>query len=73
MSDADDRKEHKAADHKAEELRGRLKEGVGKATDDEALKRQGENEQTASKVKQAGDKLKDAAKQTKDRVTKDDK
>ena len=71
MSDADDR--NKATEHKADELRGQLKEGVGKATDDESLERQGKNEQTASKVKQAGDKLKDAAEQTKDRVTKDDK
>ena len=49
-------------DNKAEELSGKAKEGVGKATDDEALERQGRNEQRKSSLKQAGEKVKDAFK-----------
>jgi len=47
-------------DNKAEELRGKAKEGVGKATDDEELEAQGKRDQATSDVKQAGEKLKDA-------------
>ena len=49
-------------DHKAEELKGRAKEAVGKATDDEELENQGKGDQAKSNLKQAGDKLKDAFK-----------
>ena len=49
-------------DNKAEELGGKVKEGVGKATDDEALERQGRNDQRKSSLKQAGEKIKDAFK-----------
>jgi uncharacterized protein YjbJ (UPF0337 family) len=47
-------------DHKLEELRGKAKETVGRATDDEALEAQGERDQTKSNLKQAGEKVKDA-------------
>jgi uncharacterized protein YjbJ (UPF0337 family) len=50
------------ADHKAEELGGKVKEGVGKATDDERLEAEGKADQTSSNLKQAGDKVKDAFK-----------
>lgn len=60
------------AEHKGEELRGKLKEGVGKATGDDRLERQGQTDQASSKAKQAGDDLKDAAGNLKDRVSGDD-
>lgn len=47
-------------DNKAQELTGKVKEGVGKATDDENLEAQGKNDQTKSNLKQAGEKVKDA-------------
>lgn len=49
-------------DNKAEELKGRAKETVGDATGDEALARQGRNEQRKGSIKQAGEKIKDAFK-----------
>ena len=48
--------------NKAEELRGKAKEGVGEATDDPALADQGRREQATSNLKQAGEKVKDAFK-----------
>jgi uncharacterized protein YjbJ (UPF0337 family) len=50
------------AQHKGEELRGKAKEAVGRATNDEALENQGKRDQASSDVKQAGDKVKDAFK-----------
>jgi uncharacterized protein YjbJ (UPF0337 family) len=49
-------------DNKAEELGGKVKEGVGKATDDESLEAEGKNDQRGSKVKQAVEDVKDAFK-----------
>jgi uncharacterized protein YjbJ (UPF0337 family) len=49
-------------DNKAEELGGKVKEGVGKATDDEKLEAQGKADQSSSKLKQAGEDIKDAFK-----------
>jgi uncharacterized protein YjbJ (UPF0337 family) len=49
-------------DNKAEELRGKAKEGVGRATDDEELEAQGRADQGKSNLKQAGEKIKDAFK-----------
>ncbi|MBW0116979.1 CsbD family protein [Pseudonocardia abyssalis] len=49
-------------DHKAEELKGKVKEGVGSATGDENLENQGRNDQAKSNLKQAGEKVKDAFK-----------
>ncbi|TWF81338.1 CsbD-like protein [Pseudonocardia hierapolitana] len=51
---------HEKMDHKLEELGGKAKEAVGRATDDEELEAQGERDQTKSNLKQAGDKVKDA-------------
>jgi uncharacterized protein YjbJ (UPF0337 family) len=49
-------------DNKLEELGGKAKEAVGRATDDESLEAQGERDQTKSNLKQAGEKVKDAFK-----------
>jgi uncharacterized protein YjbJ (UPF0337 family) len=46
--------------NKLEDLGGKAKEGVGSATGDEALERQGERDQSKSDLKQAGEKVKDA-------------
>jgi len=68
---ADDRDDNKA-ENKGEELRGKVKEGIGKATGDERLERQGQTDQASGKAKQAGEDLKDAAGKLKDRVSGDD-
>ena len=47
-------------DNKAEELRGKAKEGVGRLTDDEELEAQGRADQAKADIKQAGEKVKDA-------------
>jgi uncharacterized protein YjbJ (UPF0337 family) len=48
--------------NKAQEARGKLKEGAGRATDDERLAAEGRADQTGANVKQAGEKVKDAFK-----------
>jgi uncharacterized protein YjbJ (UPF0337 family) len=50
------------ADNKAEELGGKVKEGVGKATDDERLEAEGKADQKSSKLKQAAENVKDVFK-----------
>lgn len=50
------------ADNKLEDLGGKAKEAAGKATGDDALKRQGERDQSKADFKQAGEKVKDAFK-----------
>jgi uncharacterized protein YjbJ (UPF0337 family) len=49
-------------DNKSEELGGKVKEGLGKATDDERLEAEGKADQSSSKLKQAGENIKDAFK-----------
>ncbi|AGL14141.1 CsbD family protein [Actinoplanes sp. N902-109] len=49
-------------DNKAEEFGGKVKEGVGKATDDHSLEAEGKADQSSSKLKQAGENIKDAFK-----------
>ncbi|GAB2622173.1 hypothetical protein Aab01nite_76600 [Paractinoplanes abujensis] len=49
-------------DNKAEEVGGKVKEGVGRATDDEQLEAEGRADQGKSKLKQAGENIKDAFK-----------
>jgi uncharacterized protein YjbJ (UPF0337 family) len=49
-------------DNKSEDLRGKAKETVGRATDDEELEAQGRADQSKSDIKQAGEKIKDAFK-----------
>ncbi|HZI96487.1 MAG TPA: CsbD family protein [Actinomycetales bacterium] len=50
------------ADNQGQKVRGKVKEGVGRATDDEALEAQGKRDQSSSDLKQAGEKVKDAFK-----------
>ena len=49
-------------DNKMEDLGGKAKEGVGRATGDDELQAQGEGDQAKSDLKQAGEKIKDAFK-----------
>ena len=48
--------------NKAEELKGQAKEGYGKATNDPEYEAEGKVDQLSANVKQAGEKIKDAAK-----------
>jgi uncharacterized protein YjbJ (UPF0337 family) len=57
MSDTD------KAKNKVEEVGGKVKEGVGKATGDQSLENQGKVDQTKGNLKQAGEKVKDAFKE----------
>ncbi|MDH2425469.1 CsbD family protein [Sphaerisporangium sp. TRM90804] len=57
--------------NKAEELKGKAKQGVGDLTDDDRLRAEGEADESKGKLKQAGERVKDAAKNVKDAVTKD--
>ncbi|MDQ3751782.1 MAG: CsbD family protein [Actinomycetota bacterium] len=50
------------ANNKGEELRGKVKEGAGRATNDPELERQGQRDQSKADVKQAGEKVKDSIK-----------
>ena len=42
-----------------EELAGKAKEGMGRATDDERLEAEGKGDQTSANLKQAGEDVKD--------------
>jgi uncharacterized protein YjbJ (UPF0337 family) len=46
--------------NKAEELKGRAKEAVGDATDNEQWQAEGRAERAKADIKQAGEKVKDA-------------
>lgn len=48
------------AENQADIAKGKLKEGAGDATDDESLQAEGQKDQAAGNVKQAGEKIKDA-------------
>ena len=48
------------AENKAEIAKGKVKEGVGDATDNERLQAEGEGDQASGNLKQAGEKVKDA-------------
>ena len=50
------------AQNKIDELKGQAKEGLGKVTDDESTEAEGRADQAKANVKQAGEKVKDAAK-----------
>jgi uncharacterized protein YjbJ (UPF0337 family) len=56
MSAADDMK------NAAEKAGGKVKEGFGKATDNEELEAEGQGDQVKASAKQAGENVKDAAK-----------
>jgi uncharacterized protein YjbJ (UPF0337 family) len=53
-----------------EDVRGKIKEAAGKLTNDEALERQGKNDQAKGEIKKAGDKVKEAAEHAKEAVTR---
>jgi uncharacterized protein YjbJ (UPF0337 family) len=53
--------ENKAA-NKVTETKGKVKEGLGKATGDEELEAEGKTDQAKGNLKQAGEKVKDALK-----------
>jgi uncharacterized protein YjbJ (UPF0337 family) len=46
--------------NQSENVAGKVKEGVGKVTDDEKLEAEGKADQFKSNLKQAGEKVKDA-------------
>ncbi|TQK71421.1 MULTISPECIES: CsbD family protein [unclassified Nocardioides] len=48
--------------NKTEEMSGKAKEAVGKATDDEDLENEGKVDKAKGNLKQAGEKVKDAFK-----------
>jgi uncharacterized protein YjbJ (UPF0337 family) len=49
-------------DNKGEEIAGKAKEGLGKATGDEQLEAEGHTDQASGNIKQAGEKIKDVFK-----------
>jgi uncharacterized protein YjbJ (UPF0337 family) len=49
-------------DNKAEELKGKAKEGAGRASGDRELETEGKVDQAKGNLKQAGEKAKDAFK-----------
>ena len=57
------------AENKAEELKGQGKESAGAATGDSDLKAEGQKDQASGKLKNAGEHVKDAAKDAKDSLT----
>lgn len=50
------------ARNKADEIKGKVKEAVGKATGNEQWEAEGKADQAKGNLKQAGEKTKDAAK-----------
>jgi uncharacterized protein YjbJ (UPF0337 family) len=46
--------------NQSENAAGKVKEGVGKVTDDEKLEAEGKGDQVKANLKQAGEKVKDA-------------
>lgn len=49
-------------DAKTDQLKGEVKEGVGRATDDRELEAEGHADQAQGNLKQAGEKIKDVFK-----------
>ncbi|EWM66255.1 hypothetical protein MCBG_03388 [Micromonospora sp. M42] len=49
-------------DNTSQDVSGKVKEGVGRATDNERLEAEGRNDQAGAKLKQAAEKIKDAFK-----------
>ncbi|MEJ7833386.1 MAG: CsbD family protein [Nocardioides sp.] len=56
--------------NKTEDLKGRGKEGAGKATGDESLEAEGKGDQASASVKEGVEKVKDAGKKFKDGLSK---
>ncbi len=57
------------AKHKVEELAGQAKEAIGNAVGNDDLEAEGKADQVTGGVKQAGDKVSDAASKIKDSFT----
>jgi uncharacterized protein YjbJ (UPF0337 family) len=53
----------------AEKATGKVKEKVGDWTDNESLEAEGRSDQAKADLKNAGEKVKDAARDTKDALT----
>lgn len=49
-------------DAKGDQLKGKVKEGVGRATDDRDLEAEGHGDQAKGNLKEAGEKVKDVFK-----------
>lgn len=45
--------------HNAEDLKGKAKEGIGEATDNDRLEAEGQGDQASAKLKKVGDDVKD--------------
>ncbi len=58
------------ASNKAQDIKGEVKETVGKATGNEKLEREGKSDQVKPAVKDVGEQVKDATSKVKDAVTK---
>ena len=56
--------------NKIDDAGGKLKEGTGKATGDDEMRAEGKADQTKASLKDAGEHVKDAAKDAKDGLTK---
>jgi uncharacterized protein YjbJ (UPF0337 family) len=52
--------------NKADEVKGKVKEGIGKATGNEQWEAEGKADQGKGNIKQAGEKVKDAVEDTLD-------
>ena len=57
------------ASNKLQDVKGKVKETVGKATGDDDLKSKGNTDQAKAAVKDVGEKVKDAASDIKGAVT----
>ena len=55
--------------HQAEEMVGKVKQGVGKATGNERLEAEGHADEKKADLKQAGDEMKDVGDKVKDAFT----
>lgn len=57
------------ASNKLQDVKGKVKETVGRATGDEDLENKGKTDQVKASLKGVGEKVKDAASEVKDAVT----
>jgi uncharacterized protein YjbJ (UPF0337 family) len=55
--------------NKAEELKGKVKETVGRATGNQELEAEGQIDQGRAEVKKVGENIKDAAKDIKNKLS----
>ena len=58
----DDGLERQAGENRKDEAKGAAKVNLGKAMDDEQMKRKGQSDQTVSNLQQVGEKVRDAFK-----------